>query len=202
MKRPVLPASLLLLASGCIGLPYDEQPESVGSRTLEPWGKGGTTSLLYARDGSPVPDQPGGSVTTADGTTRELGSNDGSRPYLLELYQSAVDQKEALELEVTALQRELDLAHQERARQENERSVLQASLQEKDAQLTAREQENLELAARLATAQIRRLEAEKILLEATLEWNRVRMELDTGAEEGSESAGLGEDLPDHGGEQD
>ena len=163
---------LSLLTCSCTGMPFGNESHGVGSRALEPWGSTGGGGLLYARDGSPVPNQASGAVTTTDTVSRELGPNDGSRPYLLELYQSAVDQKEKLELELSALQRALDEAEQGRLADEAERDGLQLRIDSLQGDVTRLEQQNLEIAGRLATAQIRRLEAEKLLLETTLEWSR------------------------------
>jgi hypothetical protein len=174
MSRRITTLSIVLaaLACGCSGLPFAHESQGVGSRTTEPWGAGpNSRSLLYARDGSPVPNQTGGAVTTTDGAARDLGDDDGSRPYLLELYQSAVDQKEKLELEVTALQRQLDEAGRQAAAKEAENQALQQKIKSYEEEVATRDRDNVELAARLATAQIRRLEAEKLVLETTLEWS-------------------------------
>ena len=196
MRRSTATLSLALaaLASGCAGLPFAHESQGVGSRTLEPWGAGpNSRSLLYARDGSPVPDQNGGAVTTTDGTARDLGEDDGSRPYLLELYQSAVDQKEKLELEVTALQRQLDDAGRQQAAQQAENDALQQKVKAYEDEIATRDRDNLELAARLATAQIRRLEAEKLVLETTLEWTHFQAQRPEATEDGSDESTGSED---------
>src|SRR5207247_5708476 len=60
-----------------------------------------SASKLFARDGSLVAGEPGA-------PTRDVGAHEGSRVYLLELYQKAVEEKDALGLEVVALRAELE----------------------------------------------------------------------------------------------
>jgi regulator of replication initiation timing len=94
--------------------------------------------------------------------------------YLLDLYQKAMDEKDALALEVKGLSSALS----------QEQGALEALTKERDALIAKVQQlqgdnervavENADLAARLTTAQIRRLEAEKILLEAQIEWQRAQ----------------------------
>ena len=121
-----------------------------------------STSNLYARDGSLVAADPGA-------PTRDVGAHEGSRVYLLELYQKTVAEKDALGLEVVALRAELE--REKHAGSDGVKSLddvaakLTAAAKERDA-LAA---ENLDLAARLTTAQILRLEAEKALLELQIE---------------------------------
>ncbi len=194
MKRrtPTLGLLFALLVCGCRGSPSRQESQGVGSRTLEPWGgEPSSRTRLYARDGSPVPDQAGGSVTTAEGVAQHgPDAEDGSRPYLLELYQSAVDQKEKLELEVTALHRQIEDAGQQLSAQEVENDALALRVRALETEAAGREGENLELAARLATAQIRRLEAEKLLLETTLDWTRFQaQQVPTSGEESAVESG-------------
>ncbi|MEM7518358.1 MAG: hypothetical protein AAF368_15730 [Planctomycetota bacterium] len=138
---------------------------------------------LYGRDGTPVAKQTGGTITTDDRPVRDLQSADGnSRMYILELYQEAVNEKEALALEVQGLSAALDQAQaqlSEAGMLEQERGAYLVKLEEKIGVL---EGQNVELAERLTTAQIRRLEAEKLLLEAKIEWQRVQdiIKIDTG----------------------
>lgn len=122
---------------------------------------------LYARDGSPVNAQPA-SAQAPGAADRELAPSEGGRMYILELYQKAIDDRDALELEVRSAQAEL-----ERARAAaSQAQAAEAAGAERLAALQAENQrllqENIDLAARLATAQIRRLQAEKLLLETRL----------------------------------
>lgn len=126
---------------------------------------------LYSRDGGVVDSRKPGSVTE-DTPSHDVDKAAPGRMYILELYQAAIDERDALQLEVAALNRALertkndlaattaafDARGEELARSERQRSRLQA--------------ENEDLTARLVTAQIRRLEAEKVLIESRLEWYR------------------------------
>lgn len=122
---------------------------------------------LYARDGSVVNPAKNG-AQEAGVADRDLAPSEGGRMYILELYQKAIDDRDALELEVRSAQSEL-----ERARASvTKAQVEQQTAAERVAALEAENQrllaENVELAARLTTAQIRRLQAEKLLLENRL----------------------------------
>ena len=129
---------------------------------------------LYGRDGSPVAVQRGGTVDPERRSTHELDSADGSRMYILELYQQAIDEKESLQIEVDALSAALDRANDALEQDALRISELQKISEELRAQVATLETEGDDLAARLTTAQIRRLEAEKMLLEAKLEWRRLQ----------------------------
>ena len=89
--------------------------------------------------------------------------------YILELYQKAIDERDALELETRSLQSELDGARASLANTDRESAALQAQIAQLSAENKRLLDENVELAARLTTAQIRRLQVEKILLESRLE---------------------------------
>lgn len=137
------------------------QPIEARSRTTEPVPE----PTLYARNGTPV------AADYAD-EAHALRTDGESRMYLLELYQEAVDRREALELEVGAMNDEL--AHVQRQLAARDEELAAAGRREK-AMLEERDRlvaENDDLTARLVTAQIRRLEAEKLLLEAKIEWLR------------------------------
>jgi len=94
----------------------------------------------------------------------------GGRMYLLELYQQALEHSEALEREVAGLTTTLDETYRELDALQDEVRRANARTEQLDADVNQLSQENLDLGARLATAQIRRLEAEKMLLEAKIEW--------------------------------
>jgi chromosome segregation ATPase len=126
----------------------------------------GEPSRLYARDGSVVDASgtpvPGG---TSDAPVRAVGERDGSRTYLLELYQKAMDDKDQLTVEVQALQAQLDLERKEKAALQAERDEARAAATAAQAQTNVKEAELRDLSGRLVQAQIKRLEAEKLLLE-------------------------------------
>lgn len=114
---------------------------------------------------------------------------ESGRLYILELYQDVLDQRDALELEVAALTTELERAltqvqaFEQRVQADENRIVaLEAENQTLDAEVR-------DLAGRLTTAQIRRLESEKLLLESKIQWQRAV--LDAAAQEAkSNTTGL------------
>jgi hypothetical protein len=151
-------------------------------------GSDGASNVLYARDGSVVSTEPAGAARSetgkADATrpetnprnggepARDLGDHPGSRVYMLELYQKALEDKGALALQVQALEAELERARAacndgDKVR-DGLRSQMDALMKERD-QLRA---ETLDLATRLTTTQLRRLEAEKKLLELQIDGQR------------------------------
>lgn len=139
--------------------------------------------VLYGRDGSPVAVQRGGTVDPGRKPTHDIDSADGSRMYILELYQQAIDAKESLELEVEALNAALDKANDVIEQNEGRISELQTLLETMRADVIRLQAEGDDLASRLTTAQIRRLEAEKLLLEAKLEWRRLQKMMEDRAED-------------------
>lgn len=164
----------LLALAGCYQLPRASQPLPAGARVVESMPPVAQEPVLYARDGSPVRSAESGAVQTLPtSANRDLGADEGgSRLYLLELYQEAIEQKEELAFENSRQAQALDLALVRERELEGRLRALEdenSTLRDSAVQL---EKTNIELAERLTTAQIRRLEAEKMLLEATLEWNR------------------------------
>lgn len=145
------------------------------TRTDLPAGPGpdaGNPPVLYARDGSVV--QPGGAASTqANGPAAGRLPQEGSRTFMLELYQKAIDEKEALALEIKNLEATLSKSRSELAAALKEKTELQQKLDALEAERARLQEENFDLAARLVTAQIRRLESEKILLESKIEWQRL-----------------------------
>jgi len=157
------------LAAGCaLALAACGTTRAPAQPAPAPFAAGDPEPVLYARDGSVVPVD--GSARTADlgAPIHGLEPRGESRMQILDLYQRAVGEKDALAKEL----RELDLtladaraAQDAAARERDEERARAAALEQELAR--AREQQN-ELAARLTTAQIRRLEAEKLLLETRL----------------------------------
>lgn len=175
MRNAILSLALLATAcasSGSTQLPPPGTPAAgAASSTEAPTWQG--SNQLYARDGSVI----GADTSSTQGTSaapeggvadRQLGPSEGGRMYILELYQKAIDERDALELEVRSVQSELERARTAATKAEGEQSGNAgriAALEEENRRLLA---ENVELAARLTTAQIRRLQAEKLLLEARI----------------------------------
>ena len=176
--RTLTVASLAVLVLGSCSatrgvLGIDETTSSESQlEPVFPWnvdtGTGATP--LLSHDGGVV--QPGapGAVVPGAPPTHDLTPNGEGRMYIVELYQQAIDERDHLQIEVDTLlasldgmQRELELARA--AQEQSEASLLLE--QNKNDDLF---EQNLELADRLATAQLRRLEAERILLETKLAW--------------------------------
>jgi chromosome segregation ATPase len=124
-----------------------------------------TGPKLYGRDGGVVSAAQPGSVGKADASAAGLASDAGTRTRVIELYQQAVEERDRLRSELTdfatALQQSQQRVEQLELELRSQSGAAGLSSQEHDRLL----QENMDLAGRLATAQIRRLEAEKALLE-------------------------------------
>ncbi|MDF1800004.1 MAG: hypothetical protein P1V81_12570 [Planctomycetota bacterium] len=94
----------------------------------------------------------------------ELEADAGSRGYLIDLYVKTKERVDELELEVEVL-RDLQLQQEAQIAQRDsaltgERTIISGL----EAELEAERERNVDLEARLVTAQIRRLEAERQLL--------------------------------------
>jgi len=167
--------SLVALAAlaGCrslgvepIDLPLRKKPESkvvaseAAAQESEP--------KLYARDGSVVDAKRPGTVTLQDTLGHDLSPTNGGRMYILELYQKVIDERDGLQLEVKALRKDNERSRAALAEAEARVTQLQADLDRAMAEKQSLIDENLELAGRLTTAQIRRLEAEQMLLESRI----------------------------------
>jgi chromosome segregation ATPase len=94
----------------------------------------------------------------------------GSRSTLLDRYQEAVERAERLQKENDDLSAFLTTTEESLLVTTQELNDVKAMVDKLSTVKTQVEQQNLDLAARLATAQIARLEAERSLLEATIEW--------------------------------
>lgn len=144
------------------------------------WGAGvpRTDETLYGWDGAPV----GSPIQSAEpGTVQVTGGalphaldgpdlNGGSRLVLLELYQQTVEDREEFALQVEAQYAALEQAEDRYGDLERRFAELEESYDLLSAEKAAIEQERRDLVARLTTAQIRRLQAEKAWLESAIEW--------------------------------
>lgn len=124
---------------------------------------------------------PGPEGTAVIGSaTHGVEPTESGRLYILELYQQVLDQRDALEQEVSALQADLEQAQAEVARLGGQATMGESRVGTLEQELAALRAENQDLAARLTTAQVRRLEAEKLLLLAKIEMQRAREGLPAG----------------------
>ncbi len=131
---------------------------------------------LLAWDGGVVQGPRPGQVSDQGTPAHGLEPTIEGRMHILELYQAVLDERDSLALEVKALTAALEKSETglgETRRASSELETRMAALEEaKEALL----RQNQELAARLTTAQIRRLEAEKLLLETRIAWQREKGE--------------------------
>lgn len=179
--------SLLLLIplTGCMGMPSgghnQHQAQPIRPAPVDYWPSTPVSQspILYARSGSPVGQSPTGTAFETPEPSRDVQSPEAAtRPYLLELYQRSVDEKDELMFEISKLNGELQDGEAERHGLESKHLIMQERVEALITVIERLEVEKLELAGRLTTAQIRRLESERLLLEATLEWNQLKV-LDT-----------------------
>ncbi|MFT7680513.1 MAG: hypothetical protein ACI8QC_004519, partial [Planctomycetota bacterium] len=168
--KSLIPLIPLLLLSACTLPPTTQAQQSVVPPGGWDMGLVNSDGVLYGRDGTPVGMgvKPGVSTSTQP-LNHSLDSNGGSRTALLDMYQAAVNDRDALEME-------LALMDQERNQFINDSDRLNAriiQLEADNARLMTGgdllKAQAFELAERLATAQLRRLEAEKALLERTVQ---------------------------------
>jgi hypothetical protein len=164
-----------------ITLPGPALPSPIeGARTK-------TEPRLYARDGSVVGEQQPGTVSMGQDYGRNAAVQEGSRWTLLEQYQATLDENEGLQAELTALTQALEQSEAREDGLNTQLESLRAELAQHVARIEKLEGHNVELASRLTTAQVRRLQAEKLLLEAKLDWKRVETAINqpkTGLDEG------------------
>ncbi len=170
---PLYVGLLPLLLGGCLAIPSGPLE---GSSAIEPSELGAwqstrpTGAPLFARDGSPVsPQQPGVVIETGQPVGHPLEEAGGSRLVLLDLYQIAVDERDEMALELDALNHAMTAERARYVELERRFEELDTSVTSMRSEKEQLEVQNLDLASRLTTAQIRRLEAEKLLLEATLQ---------------------------------
>ncbi|MEC7232824.1 MAG: hypothetical protein VX015_09030 [Planctomycetota bacterium] len=128
----------------------------------------------YGFDGSPVGASVPGQVTEMkrpinDGVDQ---APQGTRNLLLDLYAENQKEVERLTTANEDLSIALELAETRAADFEQQLKDLQVQFDRLGADKQAADQKSFDLAARLATAQIARLEAERALLEGMIEWRR------------------------------
>jgi hypothetical protein len=143
-----------------------------------PFGQDALQTPLRGWDGGVVEEPRAGEIATVDGVRHHgLEPSMEGRMHIIELYQEVLDERDQLLTEVRALQ---DALEKSQATLEEGRLTATGfgtritALEEGNRRLT---EENRDLAARLTTAQVRRLEAEKLLLETRIAWHRERQGL-------------------------
>ncbi len=149
-------------------------------------GLGQSGSVLYGRDGSPVGSASGGqagqphlqgpTVTETGNMPHRPAEAGGSRPVLLELYQEAVAARDNLSLELEMTRVALRETEDRLMGMEIQLTTEMQNGQAAQDKLAKAEEQMYEMGRRLAVAQMRRLEAEKLLLEKTLAERRKMLE--------------------------
>lgn len=140
-----------------------------------------TPSQLYSWDGSVAQGaNPNHSVAIAQEPAHGIEPPEGGRSHILDLYSNAKKERDELDGEVRALQAQGQLDRDKIAELESHVATLEArnlSLMEARQALV---DENLELADRLVTAQIERLQTDAVLLRdriaAQEAWNNAKPE--------------------------
>jgi hypothetical protein len=139
------------------------------------------TPVLYARDGTAVPADPSANEAAEAAASMQApvahdakkpqlpsriveGVEDG-RPTILALYQRVIAERDALRSNASAQAAELERLRLALADAEHRAGDQTTAALAFEAELARAKAENLDLAGRLTTAQIRRLQAEKLLLE-------------------------------------
>lgn len=175
MKTLLPPLFISLFVGACAmptirALPTEpEKPTPAVSEQQPGWAsQPHSEPQLYARDGSIVGEQEPGTIATSPNAGQTAAVGEGSRWTLLEQYQEAVEEREELEIEVQGLNAALDRGEEQELELLTELDQLRELMARYESRIEQLEGETVELAARLTTAQIRRLQAEKLLLESKL----------------------------------
>jgi hypothetical protein len=139
--------------------------------------------MLYGWDGGVVDARPQGRVVEQE-RTRGLESSATGRLHIIELYQQVLDERDALTKEVAKLNAALAKTEQSLVGERGGTGTLQSEIESLKLEQERLLTQNQELAARLTHAQIRRLEAEKLLLQSRIEEHRAApKETDPGGNE-------------------
>ena len=117
----------------------------------------------------------GAEVTWSSWPTHESDAEpQGSRMFLLERYQEVVDERDSMAREIMGLNAMIDMMSGKITALEVDLGAANMTCAERQTEITRLWGENTDLAERLTTAQIARLEAERILLEESIE--RIQIE--------------------------
>ena len=129
---------------------------------------------LLGWDGSPVGSTPPGIVKrTPEPLGHRLEEPQVNRLVLLDLYQKAVEERDHYLMQVQAGNSALEQAEVRYRDLEQRQLELQVAYDQLGVEKGDLETLNLELAGTLTTAQIRRLEAERVWLEAAIDWQHL-----------------------------
>lgn len=164
---PLIP---LLFLSACTLPPMTQAQQPIVPPGGWDMGIANSGGVLYGRDGTPVGvgAKPGVSTTT-EPLNHSIESTGGTRNKILDMYQDAVSDRESLEMELALMDQERNQSMQQTERLNARILQLEADNASFEASSATLKAQAFELAERLATAQLRRLEAEKALLERTIQ---------------------------------
>jgi len=169
---------VIALLAACSLPPVEEDATSEAIKTEgqdvvvvepEPWAP--TTPAWETRsyDGVVEPANPG-EVTWSSWPTHESDAEpQGSRMFLLERYQEVVDERDAMAREIMGMNAMIETKNGQLAKLETNLSAANTTCADRETEISRLMAENTALAERLTTAQIARLEAERILLEESIE---------------------------------
>ena len=178
MKTLLRSLPLLTLFAACSLPPVQEEAtttpiEATSSDVVfvepEPWG---TASPEWEKRsfGGVVEPAPQGEVTRSGWPQHESEAEpQGSRMFLLERYQEVVDERDSMAREIMGLNAMIESARDDMNKLRVELSTSNTTCDERQTSIEKLMAENTALAERLTIAQIARLEAERILLEQSIE---------------------------------
>ena len=127
---------------------------------------------LLSWDGGVVAGSPQGVVSESSEPGHGIEPTVEGRMHIIELYQEVLDERDGLIRELETLSAAFETTQNLLERSLQERSELEQRISGLETSRDAMTAENRELSARLTTAQIRRLEAERLLLESRIGWHR------------------------------
>jgi len=175
-----LPAFALFAACSLPPVEEDATTEAVSATTPEvtvepePWAPASPAWEQRSFEGVIEPASPG-EVTWSSWPTHESNAEpEGSRMFLLERYQEVVDERDSLAREVMGLNATIDLLSSRITALETDLGQANNTAAARQTEINRLKSENTDLAERLTTAQIARLEAERILLEESIERIQVK----------------------------
>lgn len=170
MMIKILTSLAVVVLASCVAPIEEWSPPQYDAYRARNSGRATEYPLIPRDDG--VVEPPGPGSITEGSASHDVETKSSGRMHILELYQNGIDERNALQVEVAGLKSLLERAEKEIARLSEDLAESEArgsALREESARLVS---EAAELTSRLVTAQIRRLEAEKLLLESKLEWHR------------------------------
>jgi hypothetical protein len=176
----ILPVFVLFAACSLPPVEEDATSEPINTASQEiivepePWAPATPAWEQRSFEGVVEPANPG-EVTWSSWPTHESDAEpQGSRMFLLERYQEVVDERDSMAREIMGLNTVIDTMSGEITVLKGDLGAANMTCAERKDEITRLKSENTSLAERLTTAQIARLEAERILLEESIE--RIQIE--------------------------